>query len=562
MLLSSKHGLGLQLIGLSSVLLLQALLGATAGISQAPKRGNVVGESAIHGRLITQRGLPVGRGRISLRSAEGVARWDAMTDARGQFRFDDIPAGAYFLSMSHPRYVESRAESHGPSRARQILNVAERETLEIDLTAIRGGAITGTIFDRFGEPMPDVPVRAYRYVIRAGRRTLVAAEAKSYPSNDLGQYRVANLPSGSYVIATDYRGDADDVTLPEGERSGFPETWYPGYRYHERAQSLRVKAGQDLAGIDFVLDPTSFVQVSGAVVTSKGQPADGAQILVRPSNEGHAVPTITAGTRTSHAGTFVLSNLQPGDYVITARTITPGGDHASPQQQTSPEYGQIRISVGSHSLNGATIHLRPGTRITGQIRADQALPTRLSALLVSDDLASGTYRRAVSPEGEFSMEVGPGQYRLAMVGLPDGWILERVWLDGRDVSEVPFVVSPSLPQGLSIQLSSRGAKLVGSVVRSISDPCVRCSAVVVPENIEQRAPAMNASRLAQTDEDGRFVLSGLKPGKYLALAAPHLDDDLLYDETFWRFVEQNGLRLTLVAGEHRQLLFPLVDFYR
>lgn len=541
-----------------------ALLPVLTGVAQTNRRASEVqgpkGEGTIHGRVLSDRGQPVSRGRITLHSALGVARWQAITGAQGHFRFEGIPAGSYFLSMSHPRYVEARPKTGGLVETSRTVSIGPVEVVQVDFTAVRGGAITGTIVDRFGEPIPDVSVRAYRYTMRGDRRTLVPAESKSCQSNDLGQYRVANLPSGRYVVAADYRGELPQDTELGRERFGYAETWYPGHRSATRAQTLRVSAGQDRVGIDFVLEPTTFVEVSGAVVTSSGHPARGAEVIVRPAGELETTTAVTAGTRTSASGAFAVPNLPPGDYLVSARTSTRDDGPRDVEEKRPPEYGQSRVSVGNHSLHGVSIHLRPGTSLAGQVTADQLLPTRLTALLLPDDAAARSYRAPISARGDFAVTVGPGRYRLRMAGLPDNWVIERAWLGALDVSSSSFAISAAQPRTLTVRLSSLGAALAGTVGRAVSEPCAECAVVVMAHTSAERAPGGNGVRLAFTDRQGQFAVTGLRPGRYSAVALPHLDSDALFDEDFWQFVERNGQQVILAAGEHQHLSVPLRSY--
>lgn len=559
----SKRGwVRCRLAELIALALLPALTSATQDVRRPSGTTGPTGESTIHGRVINDRGQPVGRARITLHSAQGVARWHVITAGRGEFRFERLPAGAYFLSMSHARYVEARPKVQGLAETSRVVSVGPAEVVQVDLTVMRGGAIAGTKFDRFGEPIPDVSVRAYRYDIRGHRKVLIPAESKSYPSNDLGQYRIANLPTGRYAIVADYRGETAQNPAVGRERFGFAETWYPGHSSQARAQTLRVAAGQERAGIDFVLEPTTFVQVSGAVVTASGRPAKNVEVVARPAGETEASTAITAGTRTSASGAFDVPNLPPGDYLVSARTGTRDDRASSSEGKERPEYGQTRVSVGNYSLQGLSIHLQPGSHLVGQVTSNETVPPRLAALLLSDDPATRTYQAQVSAQGRFSMTVGPGRYRLAMVGLPDGWIIERLWLDGLDVSTSPFVISTPQPRDLTVRLSSQGATLVGRVGRAIAEPCIGCPTIVMADNSAERTPSGNGVRLVYTDQLGQFSITGLRPGKYFSLALSHLDGNALFDVDFWQFVERNGQPLILVAGEYRHLVLPLGGSYQ
>lgn len=540
----------------STGILLPVIPSATDRARLGAQHTKAIGESSIHGGLKTAQGRPLVQARVMLRNLHGEAHWRDVTDQQGRFRFDNLSAGTYLLSMSHGRYV---ARFEGPQlteQAGRIIRLGPREALTSDVTAVRGGAVTGTVFDGLGEPMPDVSVRAYRQVIRGGRRVLAAVDGKSYPSNDLGHYRVANLPTGRYIVATHYSADAGANPSGSAERFGFPQTWYPGLSHPDRAQKLRVKAGQDVVGVDFTLRPTTFVQISGSVTTFSGTPAAGAEVWARPAIESGG--TTKLGARASTSGEFVISNVQPGDYVLTARSAS--GVTIETGIEPSPSaYGTVRVPVGDYSVQGISIQLRPAARITGRLQGDGPLPRRAVALLISDDPGSRPYRAAISEAGDFTIDVGPGHYRFAISGLPNEWILERVLTENRDVTTEPFVIQPSMPLTLTVQASSQGATLTGYVADAVSGPCANCAVVAMPEDLTQRVPALDAVKLTRTDTRGQFAAQGLRAGTYLVLALPHVDMAYVYDEELWAYLERHGQRVNVVKGEVKQIAAPFAD---
>ena len=547
------------LLGVMAVALLPCLLNATQHPARRTQASSPVGSSSIHGRLTTSQGRELVRAGIILEQLDGQATWERVTNDAGGFSFDNLPAGIFLLSVSHSRYFVSSGEMLPIESKGRFLRLGPNQALRADVVAVRGGAVTGTVLDRYGEPITDVSVRAYRHVIRGGRRILAPAEARTYPSNDVGQYRVANLPPGKYVLVADYRGETGQNPQAGARQMTFAGTWYPGYRSADRAQLLHVRVGQDLAGIDFVLHPTTLVQVSGSVTAFAGSPAIGAEVMVSPAGEEGAATVSPLGARVSATGTFAISNLQPGDYVFRARSSPQPKKTGNDVRGEAPEYGSLRLSVGEHPIQGVSIHLRPGTRVRGQVQTDGTLPQRVAPSLVPDEPGGRTYRGSLSERGEFSMDVGPGRYRLAMTGLPGGWVVERAFLGTQDVTARPFAIQESMPQTLFVRLSPQGGVLAGYIEGSASRPCKDCAVIAIPENVAERVPAAGSLRLVRSDERGNFVISGLRAGAYLVLALPYLDMESLYDENFWTFVERHASRVGVVLGERKQIVARLAE---
>src|SRR4029453_10469196 len=73
----------------------------------------------------------------------------------------------------------------------------------LSLPIARGGVITGAVVDDVGDPAFGAQVRALRYVLRTGVRTLQVAGQGS--TDDRGVYRIPALPPGEYLVVTSAR---------------------------------------------------------------------------------------------------------------------------------------------------------------------------------------------------------------------------------------------------------------------------------------------------------------------------------------------------------------------
>jgi hypothetical protein len=97
-------------------------------------------------------------------------RW-IRTGVDGEWEAQDLSAGAYLLSVSKAGYLKIEYGQKRPFERGKTLDVLAGQLLDrIDITLPRAAAITGRVFDEFGDPAATVFVRALRQRYGDGRR--------------------------------------------------------------------------------------------------------------------------------------------------------------------------------------------------------------------------------------------------------------------------------------------------------------------------------------------------------------------------------------------------------
>jgi protocatechuate 3,4-dioxygenase beta subunit len=184
----------------------QAGGGRGAAAPQQPVRGaqaqaTTPATGVIAGMVTSQgTGTPVRRARVTLNAPELRGGRSTLTDDKGQFSFIALPAGRFTLTASKPGYVDVPYGAKKPGRPGTPIQLAAGQKMDrASIVLPKGGVITGIVVDDSGEPAPGTQVRAMRYVMRTGERTL--QQAGQAQTDDRGIYRIYGLQPGDYLVS-------------------------------------------------------------------------------------------------------------------------------------------------------------------------------------------------------------------------------------------------------------------------------------------------------------------------------------------------------------------------
>jgi carboxypeptidase family protein len=234
----------------------------TAGTTTTTIRGRVVSDDT---------GDPIRNARVGI--ADGPDAPAALTDAEGRFILP-VPAGQTDLSASKTGYVKATAP---PSDGAEI-------------RLVKGAASIGRVLDDLGEPMPVMNVVAFRRGLTSGHATFDRVSAAE--TDDLGEYRLFDLPSGEYVVATaPGRRDVGTFSVPISPENLVVRHYYGPADAPERArpincvQTTRCRASTSRSGC------RSSTCSRRQICPERGQ--------VRPASSGGASCAPAAGSRPS-----------------------------------------------------------------------------------------------------------------------------------------------------------------------------------------------------------------------------------------------------------------------
>jgi len=537
----------------------QAVVQATPApqAQQAPPRDPAKpkdsGTARISGRVVNgETGTPLRRAEVSLGGEALKEGRGTSTDENGRYEFKDLPAGRYTLSANKAGFAFVAFGQKRPFQPGRPLELADGQVLQrIDLSLPRGGVLAGRLTDEFGEAVAGISVRAMRYSFANGKRQLAPAGFAS--TDDLGRYRIFGLAASEYYVSAQPSDRWNSVQWDS--TAGFAPTFYPGTPSVTEAQRLRVAAGSENSAINFAMIPARTVKVSGTVVRSDGQPASQGFLMLQLGGPDETSFSMTGGGMVQPDGTFTLSGIAPGEYVLHITLGEEGND-------TERESGSLPITVnGAEDLTGLTLTTSRPSTIAGQVIFDGALPEKLRPSEFNFFLQAASpvmtfWGSQLTPKDDWTFESrgGVGAMLVQPGRMPDGWMLKSVLLNGQDVTDSGVVPrSGERLDGLQIVVTSRLTRVNGTAVNDVNQPARDYVAVIFPDDASLWTRFSRRMRVETPDQQGRFETTKLPPGHYLAAAVEYIEDGRQADPEYLESLRTWATGFELKEGETRAL---------
>lgn len=526
-------------------------------MADAPKRAAIEG-------VVTKdpASEPVKKALVEL-IAENQAQggdYTAVSGADGSFRIENILPGRYRLFVERTGLLESD-KSQRRSEGRVLALAAGQELKNVNVRLQAAAVLRGRVTDEDGDPLPNAEVTVLRQTFVSGHRHWEQAGAER--TNDLGEYRVANLPAGSVYVSVSPPPDFKSLIEAggagaESRRSAsasisYQTTYYPGTTDRSQATPLQLHAGDEFP-INFSLTPAPSLSIQGSVVNLP--PRSSATIMLQSRD----FRLVLNGAEMHKDGSFVIRDVSPGNYEIVA---TVDGS-AVPMMARQP------LQVGSSNVEGLRLSPQPGGSVHGHLRVEgkngAALRPdfeRTFLLLESTEndedegvLGAGKFTNLahVAPDGSFGWDdVPPGNYYVQIVrdaGANDDWFVKVSLAAGRDVSDSGINVSGGM-LALDLLASTNGGVVDGVITDHQGQPVANAVVVAVPE--PRMRARMDRYRKTQSDQNGHFQLQGLRPGDYTLLAWESVDGEEYYDPDFLKVYAGQGTALRVSEGERKTL---------
>jgi hypothetical protein len=513
----------------------------------------------IEGQVTTaDTGTPVRGAQVRVRAATGPDTRLVLTDEQGRFEARNLFAGSWLISASKSGFVTTHYGQRRSSDELRRINVAAGQRVSVSLTLQRGGAITGRVYDEYGEPLLGARIQAMRSRVVRGVRQLTALGA-SDSTDDTGAFRLFGLSPGSYYISAMLRASTPDTDNVQNTIGAM--TYYPGTADVTYAQPVVLRGSED-AAVTFQVTPVRSVRVAGTVLAANGSPAGDVEVNLRRLDNTTVGTTVGNFGRTGPDGTFTIINVPPGPYVLTAMRGVPM--HSRPSSATELarlfEEAMTPITVGGDDVSGVTLAMTTGVTLAGTIVAEpgMTLPSPLRVEITAHPPAGfgrnpATIQISRNTRQPMTFQLAGMFWSVTLgVTLPDGLMLSAIEADGVDVTDKPIELRGSTPD-IRIVLTTRVTEVNGVVAKD-GKPVGSRTVIVFPDNSERWTFPSRYIAIADTDHLGRFTIRRLPPEeRYYATVVASFDDGEQYDPEFLNGLRERAATFTLRAGEQQTL---------
>jgi hypothetical protein len=134
-----------------------------------------------------------------------------------------------------------------------------------------------------------------------------------------------------------------------------------------------------------------------------------------------------------------------------------------------------------------------------------------------------------------------GEVRLQVSGVSKDCYVKQITFGQTLIKDDVISVAKGANPALEIAVSSRGARVQGSVADKDGLPAAGVWVVAVPD--EARRTTLRLFKSQTTDQYGKFDLHGLAPGEYKLFAWERVENNAWEDEDFLKPFEPQGTRI-------------------
>jgi hypothetical protein len=139
------------------------------------------------------------------------------------------------------------------------------------------------------------------------------------------------------------------------------------------------------------------------------------------------------------------------------------------------------------------------------------------------------------------------------------WQMKRVRREGVDVTDTPLDFATDV-DGLEIELTQRLTTVSGGVADDRGGVVLDATVIAFADDPGKWGPHSRFIESARPDQQGRFTIRGLPPGRYVAVAVEYVEPGDERDPDVLEAWRERGTPFTLSEGETHVLDLRLAAF--
>jgi len=493
------------------------------------------------------QGKPVKEVKLLLVRSNGTGTPSASKSGEdGAFEFKDLEAGSYVLVAEHARYARQSYGSRAGLMGGTPLTVVEGQALrEISFKLQPNAIASGRVLDEDGEPVQNVMVAALKSFYQRGRRQYMPLGTAM--TNDLGEFRLANLAAGRYLIsATVMRPGTPPKPAGDQPEQSYVPTYYPNSSDASAAAPVEVRAGADVAGLDIKLVKTRSVRVKGKVA---GAPKD-QPVTVRLVQKGAGILAMftSPNARVSADGSFEIAGITPGSYTLRA------GDPTG----MKPLGAGLPVEVADRSIENLILEIQANPELAGVLRVEGDEKPVLKGARIMLEAAAGMSgmppNTTVNEDGTFTLKnLSPESYFVRVLNGPANCYVSAARVDDRRMEDQGIELGTPGSGKLEIVLRAGGAQVEGVVNGADDKPLGGVTVALIPNS-----KSYLLYQASLTDQKGAFSFKGVTPGDYKILAWEEVEPNAFQDPEFVKPFESRAENLSLKENDRKAMTIKAV----
>ncbi len=460
------------------------------------------------------------------------------TDAAGKFEFSNVDPGDYQLSIRRDGFANLVLGAKNTARKTEpvLLNAGDRKA-DFLVKLVPLGVISGTVSDEDGDPIRGMTVLAMTYRYTTLGRDL--QEARSASTNDLGEYRIFDVPPGKYFLKAGRRNNNLRLNNSSEDAEAYAAAFYPGTPQPSGSIPQEVAAGAQLRNLNFNLRKTRNPTVRGKVIAPPNATSVNAGMMIVDDNGSSS----TSGDVKGKDNSFEFFGVNPGSMFLIGSYLLNG------QRYTS----SLPVEVGGSDIDGIELRPMAPMEVTGQIRIEGESTESVAKLGLSlDGRGRGGGNAAIKEDGAILFrEVAPAPYRVTVNRLPNSLYIKSIHWGTVEITDTQLDLTNGVPPrtDLSIVLGADAGHLEGIVTNDKSEPCDNVRIALIPTSGHRSRPFY---KFPNTDATGKYTINGVAPGTYKLLAFDDLDPNaVVYDPDFLRPYEANAKVVEVAPGDKK-----------
>jgi hypothetical protein len=263
-----------------------------------------------------------------------------------------------------------------------------------------------------------------------------------------------------------------------------------------------------------------------------------------------------------------LNNVPPGDYSLDVQQRPQNMRNLGARQL---EFASVPVSVAGDDISGLTILTTPGISVSGRVvfEGQKTQSTTARGMQISATASSGLQSimglagrmiggGRIDENGTFELRGILGPQSLRVTGVPNGWVLKSITLEGEDITDVPYdFKAGSNVTGIVITLTDRVTDVSGIVRDSRGEAVKDYVLVVFPEDPELWVGNSRFVRTTRPNQEGSFSLKGLPPARYLAAVIDSLENGAQNDPAVLEQLRPRARRFELTEGQTLSLTLDM-----